>query len=138
MHIPVEVGAGGLHHTAPLPAIRDLVEIELEDGSFRKARLEVHGLKPLQPPRPHGTRAWMQHSDHLFGDGAGPPYSAPGAQVLHQSLHPCWPIHPAVFVKMPVLSRDEDLLQEQRQVVERYSIVHIPGVLEGDRQRYTY
>jgi hypothetical protein len=79
----------------------------------------------------------MQHSDHLFGNGARPSDSAPGAQVLHQRVHPRWPIYPAVLVKALVLSSAEGLLQEEWHGVEGHNVVHIPRVLKGHGQRYT-
>ena len=79
----------------------------------------------------------MQHADDLFGDRAGASDNAPGVQVLAQCMHPGLPIHPLVLVKALVLGSNEGLLEEERDLVERDKVMHVPGILERYREGNT-
>ena len=137
VHIPVEIGACGLGHPSSLAGIRNLIEIELEDGGFRKACLKMPGLKPFDPARPHRARPWVQQADDLLGDGTGAANRTPGVEVLPQRVQPRRPIHASVCIKAFIFGSNEGLLQEERDLVQRDVVMHIPGILERDREGET-
>src|SRR5437773_574081 len=99
VHIPVKIGTCSLHHSASLARIRNLVEIELKNGGFRKVGFEALGLKPFDPARPHGARTWMQHADDLLGDRTRAADRTSGIQVLPERMQPRRPIHSLMLIK---------------------------------------
>jgi hypothetical protein len=50
-------------------------------------------------------------------------------------VQPRLPIHALVLIKAFIFSSNEDLLQEARDVVQGDVVMHIPWILECDRER---